>query len=169
MKNRNYIQEQKDIPIAEAPKVVERVETIDLFNKIKYGQKYKLSDVEGWLYNTNNVNECLENGKTMLLQMASSSSNLGAISLLIDHGADLVTLCKPSYNVLFVASQDNQSPGVIDLLINKGADIVSKDFEDNTVLAVASAANPNSDVIATLLEYGLKANDKNVFGYTPLC
>ena len=111
------VQDTGVIPIAQAERKVAIVGTRELFNKLKYGQIFTIDDVYGWLQNASNINECLENGRTMLLQMVANSSNLEAISLLLDQGADLVTNCTPSYNALFVAVQNNKSPAVTDLLI----------------------------------------------------
>ena len=144
------------------------VASVELFNKLKYGQKVRKRDIEGWLYNTTDVNECLENGKTMLLQMVSKSSDIESISLLIDNDADLETNCEPKYNALFVAAQNNMSGRVIDLLITKGADLVVKDYEGNNALLIASAYNPSADVIEVLLEYGLKINAQNNLGMNSL-
>ena len=144
------------------------VASVELFNKLKYGQKVRMRDVEGWLYNTSDVNECLENGKTMLLQMVAHSSDIEAISLLIDNDADLETNCEPKYNALFVAVQNNMSGRVVDLLITKGADLVVKDYEGNNALLIASAYNPSVDVIRVLLEYGLKINAQNNLGMSSL-
>ena len=154
--------------IANPERKVAFVGTRELFNKLKYGQRYNIDDVYGWLQNTSDINECLENGRTMLLQMVANSSNIEAIGLLLDRGADLVTNCNPSYNALFIAVQNNKSPAVTDLLITKGADIVVKDFEGSNALSIAAASNPNPGVTETLLEYGLRINDKNNFGFTPL-
>ncbi|MBR5154466.1 MAG: ankyrin repeat domain-containing protein [Alphaproteobacteria bacterium] len=155
-------------PVAISRKTSKVVGSKELFDKLKYGQKIRMDDVEGWLFNTSDVNECLENGKTMLLQMVAYSSNIEAIALLIDHGAILATTCQPNYNALFVAAQNNKSPAVVDLLITKGADIVVEDYEGNTALSVAAASNPSGGVVETLLEYGLKINKPNKRGHTPL-
>lgn len=162
------VQNPNDIPIANPERKVLVVGTRELFNKLKYGQIFTVDDVYGWVQNTSNINECLENGRTMLLQMVANSSNLEAIAILLDRGADLVTNCNPSYNALFIAVQNNKSPAVTDLLITKGADVVVKDFEGSNALSIAAASNPNPGVTETLLEYGLRINDKNNFGFTPL-
>ena len=158
----------EDVPVAISRKTTKVVSSKELYDKLKYGQKVRMDDVEGWLFNVADVNECLENGKTMLLQMVAYSSNIEGIGLLIDHGAVLVPSCQPSYSALFVGAQNNKSPAVVDLLITKGADIVQVDYEGNTALGVAAAHNPSSGVIETLLEYGLKVNAQNKRGHTPL-
>ncbi|MBR5598726.1 MAG: ankyrin repeat domain-containing protein [Alphaproteobacteria bacterium] len=155
----NIIRNRDNLPV---------VKSMELFNKLKYGRKVKNSEIEGWLYNVSDVNECLDNGKTMLLQMVANSSDIDAMDLLIGYGAELETNCQPKYNALFVAAQNNISSKVIDFLINKGADIVVKDYEGNTALLIASSSNPSVDVIGVLVEYGLKVDAQNNLGFTPL-
>ena len=167
----NANKELTEEPIKETPKVKQKVfpivKTNDLFQKVKYGQIFGVNDVKRWLTTALDVNECLESGKTMLVEMVKKSSDLESISVLIDSGADMVTRCNPKYNVLFEATEHNPSSDVIDLLINKGGDILDKDYEQNNVVNIAGL-NPKARVMQTLLEYGVDINNKNVYGYTPL-
>ncbi len=144
------------------------IKTSELFSKVKYGQKYNIKSFETWLTQGNYIDECVENGKTMLVELAKNSKDLESISFLIDNGADMITRCNPKYNVLFVAAEHNMFEKVVDLLINKGADVLYNDFEGNNVVNIAAMYNRNHEVMQTLLEYGLQINYKNNMGHTPL-
>ncbi len=147
---------------------VYNLKTSELFSKVKYGQKYNVSSFERWISAGNYVDECVESGKTMLIELVKSSNDIDSISFLIDNGAALITKCNPTYNALFVAAEYNVFASVVDLLINKGADVLYNDYEGNSVVNIAATYNHNPEIMQTLLEYGLEINHKNNKGFTPL-
>ena len=157
---------KEDINVRQ-PKVFPMVKTNDLFHKVKYSQVYGVNDIKRWLDGGADINECLESGKTLLVEMVRKSIDVEAVSYLIDNGADMITRCNPRYNVLFEAAENNTSSAIIDLLIIKGGDILYKDYEKNSVVNIASL-NPKPRVIQTILEYGIDINNKNIYGLTPL-
>ncbi len=140
----------------------------NLLEKVRKGQDFTTEEMEAWIAQTADLNMCLDNGKTMLLYVVAYSSNLDAIRLLIEYGADVQTHCTPRYEALFIAIINNSSPDVTELLINNGANLIEKDNEGNTALILASTFNPNSKVVDKLLEYGLQTNAKNKFGHDSL-
>lgn len=129
---------------------------------------FTTEEMEAWIAQTADLNMCLDNGKTMLLYVVANSSNLDALRLLMEYGADVQTHCTPRYEALFIAAINNPSAEIIEMLINNGANLVEKDHEGNTALMLAATFNKSSRVIDTLLEYGLKVNVKNNFGFDAL-
>ncbi len=144
------------------------VSTEDLLSKVRKGKSFSLEEVEAWIAQTPDLNTCLDNGKTMLLYIVANTTNLDALRLLIEYGADVQTHCTPRYEALFIAAINNPSAAVTELLINNGANLVEKDHEGNTALILAATFNKSSDVINILLEYGLKINARNKFGFDAL-
>lgn len=150
------------------PKALPVVNTEDLVTKLRKGKKFSTEEVEAWIAQTADLNMCLDNGKTMLLYIVANSTNLDALRLLIEYGADVQTHCTPRYEALFIAAINNPSAAITELLINNGANLVEKDHEGNTALILAATFNKSSDVINILLEYGLKINERNKFGFDAL-
>lgn len=140
----------------------------DLLTKVRKGMDFTTEEMEAWIAQTADLNMCLDNGKTMLLYVVANSSNLDALRLLMEYGADVQTHCTPRYEALFIAAINNPSAEIIEMLINNGANLVEKDHEGNTALMLAATFNKSSRVIDTLLEYGLKVNVKNNFGFDAL-
>lgn len=140
----------------------------NLLEKVRKGQDFTTEEMEAWIAQTADLNMCLDNGKTMLLYVVAYSTNLDALRLLMEYGADVQTHCTPRYEALFIAAINNPSPDVAELLINNGANLVEKDNEGNTALILASMFNSSSKVVDKLLEYGLRVNAKNKFGYDSL-
>ncbi len=141
---------------------------VDLLTKIRKGMDFTTAEMEAWIAQTPDINQCLDNGKTMLLYIVANSSNLEALRLLMEYGADVQTHCTPRYEALFIAAINNPAAEIIEMLINNGANLVEKDHEGNTALLLAAAFNKSARVIDTLLEYGLKVNVKNNFGFDSL-
>ena len=144
------------------------VSGVDLLTKVRKGMDFTTEEMEAWIAQTADLNMCLDNGKTMLLYVVANSSNLDALRLLMEYGADVQTHCTPRYEALFIAAINNPSAEIIEMLINNGANLVEKDHEGNTALMLAATFNKSSRVIDTLLEYGLKVNVKNNFGFDAL-
>lgn len=150
------------------PKPMPVVSTEDLLSKVRKGKKFTTEEVEAWIAQTADLNMCLDNGKTMLLYIVANSTNLDALRLLMEYGADVQTHCTPRYEALFIAAINNPSAAMTEMLINNGANLVEKDHEGNTALILAATFNKSSDVINVLLEYGLKVNERNKFGFDAL-
>lgn len=144
------------------------VSGVDLLTKIRKGMDFTTEEMEAWIAQTADLNMCLDNGKTMLLYVVANSSNLDALRLLMEYGADVQTHCTPRYEALFIAAINNPAAEIIEMLINNGANLVEKDHESNTALMLAATFNKSSRVIDTLLEYGLKVDVKNNFGFDAL-
>ena len=145
-----------------------RSDNLDLLTKVRSNMNFTTEDVEAWIAQTADINMCLDNGKTMLLYMVASSTNLDALCLLLEFGADVQTHCTPRYEALFIAAINNPSGPIIEFLINNGANIVETDHEQNTALILASTFNKSPEVLSVLLEYGLKIQTKNKFGFDAL-
>ena len=144
------------------------ISTEDLVSKLRKGKKFTTEEVEAWIAQTADLNMCLDNGKTMLLYIVANSTNLDALRLLMEYGADVQTHCTPRYEALFIAAINNPSAAMTEMLINNGANLVEKDHEGNTALILAATYNKSSDVINILLEYGLKVKERNKFGFDAL-
>lgn len=157
-------QEQPQAQAAPAP----TISTEDLVSKLRKGKKFTTEEVEAWIAQTADLNMCLDNGKTMLLYIVANSTNLDALRLLMEYGADVQTHCTPRYEALFIAAINNPSAAMTEMLINNGANLVEKDHEGNTALILAATYNKSSDVINVLLEYGLKVKERNKFGFDAL-
>ena len=54
---------------------------------------FTTEEMEAWIAQTADLNMCLDNGKTMLLYVVANSSNLDALRLLMEYGADVQTRC----------------------------------------------------------------------------
>lgn len=141
---------------------------IDLLTRIKKGMDFNTEEVEEWVMSGNDINQCMENGKTLLLYLSALHDDTEAINFLINNGAEIQTHCTPRYEALFVAVKENNSVPVIETLINNNANIVDTDEDGNTALILAAAYNTNPQIINTLLEYGLKIDTKNHFGFDAL-
>lgn len=87
---------------------------------------FTTEEMEAWIAQTADLNMCLDNGKTMLLYVVANSSNLDALRLLMEYGADVQTHCTPRYEALFIAAINNPSAEIIEMLINNGANLVEK-------------------------------------------
>lgn len=141
---------------------------VDLLTKVLAGRPFTLDEMEYWIYNTPDINKCYENGQTMLLYVVTRYTDVEALRMLIDNGADIQTHCTPRFESLFIAAINNPSAAIIETLINNGANVIDRDFEKNTALILAATFNSSANVITTLLDYGLKINDKNKYGYDAL-
>lgn len=141
---------------------------VDLLTKVREGTPFTPEEIEYWIYNTPDINQCYENGQTMLLYIIAHYTDIEALRTLIDNGADVQTHCTPRFESLFIAAINNPSAAVTELLINNGANVVERDFEKNTALILASTFNSSANVINTLLDYGLKTNTTNKYGYDAL-
>lgn len=141
---------------------------VDFLTRIKNKMPFATSEIENWVLSQEDVNVCMENGKTMLIYLVSGHNNVEAVRFLLDNGADLRTHCTPQYEVLFVALKENASVPLLETLINGGANIVATDEDGNTALIIAAAYHSNPNVITSLFEFGLKADTKNNFGYDAL-
>lgn len=141
---------------------------IDLLTRIKRGMDFNTEEIEEWVMSGNDVNQCMENGKTLLIYLAELHNDTEAVNFLINNGADLQTHCTPRYEVLFAAVRENTSVPVIETLVNNNANIVAADEDGNTALILTAAYNANPRIINTLLEYGLKIDAKNHFGFDAL-
>ncbi len=141
---------------------------VDLLTKVRAGTPFTTDEMEYWIYNTPDINKCYENGQTMLLYVIARYTDVEALRMLIENGADIQTHCTPRFESLFIAAINNPSAAVTETLINSGANVVDRDFEKNTALILAAAFNPSADVINTLLDYGLKTNTTNKYGYDAL-
>ncbi len=141
---------------------------VDLLTRIKNKMSFTTSEIENWVLSQEDVNVCMENGKTMLIYLISGYDNVEAVRFLLDNGADLHTHCTPQYEALFVALKENASLPMLETLINGGANIVATDEDGNTPLIIAAAYHTNPDVITSLFEFGLKSDTKNKFGYDAL-
>lgn len=141
---------------------------IDLLTRVKRGMDFNTEEIEEWAMSGNDLNQCMENGKTLLLYLAELHNDTEALSFLIDNGADLQTHCNPRYEALFVAVKANTSVPVIEMLINNNANIVATDEDGNTALILTAAYNTNPEIINALSEYGLKVDTKNHFGFDAL-
>lgn len=102
------------------------VSGVDLLTKVRKGMDFTTEEMEAWIAQTADLNMCLDNGKTMLLYVVANSSNLDALRLLMEYGADVQTHCTPRYEALFIAAINNPSAEIIEMLINNGANLVEK-------------------------------------------
>lgn len=141
---------------------------LPLLTRVKNKKSFSTEEIENWVISQEDINTCMENGKTMLIYLVAGSNNTEAVKFLIDNGADLHTHCTPQYEALFVAIKEKASVPMIETLVNNNANIVTTDEDGNTALMLAAAYHPNSDTITSLLEYGLKIDSKNKFGYDAL-
>ncbi len=141
---------------------------IDLLTRIKKGMDFNTEEVEEWVMQGNDPNQCMENGRTLLLYLAALHNDTEALAFLINNGADLQTHCTPRYEALFVAVKENNSVPVVETLINNNANIVATDEDGNTALILTAAYNTNPQIISSLLEYGLKIDTKNNYGFDAL-
>lgn len=141
---------------------------VDIVTKVKNGMDFSVEEIEAWIKKTANINICFDNGKTMLIYMVAKSSNMEALRLLLEYGADVQTPCTPRYEALFVAAANNPTAEVLDALINSGANLVEKDSEGNNALLLASTYNSSPKVLEMLIDYGLKLDEKNKLGFDAL-
>ncbi len=141
---------------------------LPLLTRVKNKKPFSTAEIENWALSREDVNTCMENGKTMLIYLVAGSNNTEAVKFLIDNGADLHTHCTPQYEALFVAVKEKASVPMIETLINNNANIVATDEDGNNALLLAAAYHPNSDVILSLMEFGLKTDFRNNFGYDAL-
>lgn len=141
---------------------------IDLLTRIKSGMDFNTEEIEEWVMTGNDINQCMENGKTILLYLATKHNDIEAARFLINNGAELQTHCTPKYEVLFETLKENKSSPMIETLIDNNANIVATDEDGNTALILTAAYNPNPSIINTLQEYGLKIDTKNNFGQDAL-
>ena len=148
--------------------LVQAAPKVDLLTRIKNKMPFTTSEIENWVLSQEDVNVCMENGKTMLIYLVSGHNNTEAVRFLLDNGADLRTHCTPQYEALFVALKENASLPMLETLINGGANIVATDEDGNTPLIIAAAYHTNPNVITSLFEFGLKSDAKNKFGYDAL-
>lgn len=148
---------QKDLPVA-----------TNLLSKVKKGLPFTPDEMESWILNTKDINNCYENGQTMLLYVIARYKEITPIRMLIENGADLQTHCNPRYEALFIAAINNPSAAVIEVLLNNGANLIEQDLEQNTALMLAAAFNRSSKVLDMLIDYGLKTNTVNKYGYDAL-
>jgi len=140
----------------------------NLLSKVKKGLPFSPDEMEAWIVNTKDINNCYENGQTMLLYVVARYTDIQSIRMLIENGADLQTHCNPRYEALFVAAINNPSATVTETLLNNGANLIDRDIEQNTALMLAATFNRSSKVLDTLLDYGLKTNATNKYGYDAL-
>lgn len=159
-------------PIQNSPKkkIVKRKSQpqVDIVTKVKNGLDFSVDEIEAWIKKTADINICYDNGKTMLIYMVAKSSNMEALHLLLEYGADVQTPCTPRYEALFVAAANNPTAEVLDVLINSGANLVEKDSEGNNALLLASTYNSNPKVLEILIDYGLKLDERNKLGFDAL-
>lgn len=140
----------------------------NLLSKVKKGLPFTPDEMESWILNTKDINNCYENGQTMLLYVIARYKEIAPIRMLIENGADLQTHCNPRYEALFIAAINNPSAAVIETLLNNGANLIEQDLEQNTALMLAAAFNRSSKVLDILIDYGLKTNTVNKYGYDAL-
>ena len=150
------------------PQKVVNVTTNYLVDKFKKRKNVTISELEKWIFNGNNVNQCLTGGNTIFTYLVRSAKDKKAVELFLSQGANLQTPCSPSLSALFEAIKYNQNLSITDLLINADANIMHKDNDGNGVLLLASIYNPNPQIIDLLIDYGANVNEKNKFGYSPL-
>ena len=162
------IQDPNEPQVAPIPRPKLQKPQVDLLTKVRAGTPFTTEEMEYWLYNTPDINKCYENGQTMLLYIISRYTNVEALRMLLNNGADVQTHCTPRFEALFIAAVNNPSAAITETLINNGANVVDRDFEKNTALILAAAFNPSANVISTLLDYGLKTNTTNKYGYDAL-
>lgn len=141
---------------------------IDLLTRIKQGMEFSTEEVERWAMGNDNINKCMEHGKTILIYLVSQHKDIEAVRFLIENGAELRTHCTPQYEALFVALTENSSLPMVETLINNNANVIAEDDEKNTALIIAATYNSNPKIISALLEYGLRINVKNKFGHDAL-
>lgn len=141
---------------------------LDFLTKIRQGLPITTDEMESWIVNTTDVNQCFENGQTMLIYYITRYTDPEPLNLLIESGADIQTHCVPRYEALFISSINNPSAAITEMLISNGANVVDRDYEKNTALILAATFNSSPAVINILLDYGLKTNTVNKYGYTPL-
>ncbi len=141
---------------------------IDLITRIKSGMDFNTEEIEEWVMSGNDINKCMENGKTLLLYLVTKYTDTEAVRFLIEKGADVQTHCSPRYDALFVAVKENKYVPMIETLINNNANIVDTDLDGNNALILTATYNTNPEIIDTLLEFGLKVDTKNHFGYDAL-
>ncbi|MBP3688325.1 MAG: ankyrin repeat domain-containing protein [Alphaproteobacteria bacterium] len=150
------------------PKKAAFVPTTDLVTKVKKGLPFTIEETEYWVAENPDVNQCLDNGQTMLIYLVTRYKDAESVAFLLENGADLKTHCTPQYDALFMAALNNSSPEVLDTLISNGANLIAKDEDGNTALHLAAAFNPNPNIITTLIDNGLSPETQNRFGQTPL-
>ncbi|MBO5441795.1 MAG: ankyrin repeat domain-containing protein, partial [Alphaproteobacteria bacterium] len=150
------------------PKKAAFVPTTNLVTKVKKGLPFTIEETEYWVAENPDVNQCLDNGQTMLIYLVTRYKDAESVAFLLENGADLKTHCTPQYDALFMAALNNSSPEVLDTLISNGANLIAKDEDGNTALHLAAAFNPNPNIITTLIDNGLSPETQNRFGQTPL-
>lgn len=151
-----------------APKKATFKPTTNLITKVKKGLPFSIEETEYWVAKNPDVNQCLDNGQTLLIYLITRYTDAESVALLLENGADLKTHCTPQYDALVMAVLNNPSLEILDVLINNGANLIAKDQDGNTILHLAAAFNPNPDIITALIDNGLSPAAKNRFGQTPL-
>lgn len=141
---------------------------IDLITRIKSGMDFNTEEIENWVMAGNDINLCMENGKTLLMYLTTKHTDIEAVRFLIDNGAELQTHCTPRYEILFETVKENKYAPMVETLIDNNANIVATDEDGNTALILTAAYNKNPSIINTLLEYGVKINATNKFGQDAL-
>ena len=150
------------------PSPQNRSAAANLLSKVKKGLPFSPDEMESWIVNTKDINNCYENGQTMLLYVVARYTDVQSIRMLIENGADLQTHCNPRYEALFIAAINNPSAAVTETLLNNGANLIERDIEQNTALMLAATFNRSSKVLDMLIDYGLKTNTVNKYGYDAL-
>ena len=150
------------------PSPQNRSAAANLLSKVKKGLPFSPDEMESWIVNTKDINNCYENGQTMLLYVVARYTDVQSIRMLIENGADLQTHCNLRYEALFIAAINNPSAAVTETLLNNGANLIERDIEQNTALMLAATFNRSSKVLDMLIDYGLKTNTVNKYGYDAL-
>jgi ankyrin repeat protein len=112
------------------------------------------------------LNEIIEDGRTILMYAAAMNSDPEVIELLIKSGADVSAKTENGFTSLIAAAAHNHNPDVTRTIINNGGDISITNTDGMTVLMAAAAYCPNSKNMKVILDAGANTSLKDTRGRT---
>ena len=114
------------------------------------------------------VNAAMTTGATALTE-AITVRNVGAVRMLIEHGAKVNSAFGPIRLTPLIWASFQECPEMVRMLIRAGADVNAKDALGSTALVWASMSErDDAETVAALLEAGAALNVKTAMGETPL-
>ncbi len=92
----------------------------------------------------------------------------GAISILVDAGADVTARPWGGRTPLHEAAGQNTAAGIVAALVEAGVDPNTRDWDGIAPLHMAASGNRNPDVVTEIVEAGADPNARDPAGNTPL-